>query len=1215
MGCGNSRAKQLKEWDLSIADAEASLGSPDLSSLSRAATLLTDTMNAVVADGAKEGDLIARMQSAGDTLVEKLCGMIDTKTVEDAPKIGEIRGIATQLDSVCVKPATPLIDEKLSTLNAELAATHLQMLQRTIQQIRSFEQLRANSAKAVELIRKIERLIKGQQKMVHAVLEQGTQLALRILNYSTELLSSSNHGDFAHVLASATTMDQLCSFIANTLPKTTWDPVAPKMQEMQDDVGLRLTKSSLETCSSELAKAEGMNSGAVAKALKKIGNNGPQYGSRIENFNSRMDSIMETLANRITSSFEKAVASGSEKKMEALVTFAETCDETVALLAKRKWDKESKDGLAAKLKGKQASVTTGSILENALKSLEETTGNLHDMREEAHGKVQHMPKESFVSSEGVQWKFKLRSGAFKEYTEDKSNEVEALYQKWVGNGKPKDQKNRRYEIKIPVPAGKGGKVLPGGGKARQRCKHGESCYRKNLDHRREFSHPGDPDWDTSGDADVVVSCGETDEDRYSLDFLLMTQVNLSRRAGMRNINRVEKPPAAVQACQSYFDKVKGFVTGMEDLLSKTEYNISWLPTGEREPMQEKINAIVAQMQPAIVEFLSLAVTVRARLVIDETVALLGKHAEILGVNEQLKELRLTNTLDELRMALQPLPQAQGRRGVRGWRLLKALAQQHLLIAKVKVPQIRQEAKQLQMRHVQMQCQALLSEYAEDDSLVSRFRERASAILKAAADESISRRDPSDLQALLKMAIVFQVNTKPMLEAARPVLTGSLIEACASRIAPSRALERINELFGLIRDVASAGKASDSRVVCDWSAVAENLGKFAVKMVPRDGSDVSGSVKTVAKLRGKCNYAEDKAHFDGCFFIGLQQIYESDGQDKLPLVEWTAAFCEQIGEAMPPWMLTSDKLEALKQLESAMEGDDDQELQAAVKFAKQADLKSEADLLAMYNKALAKLKQLKRLPPGWEIEDMLGDDEGVKMFQMLDAGDTGLKLLCQQLLDETKSSIVTRDRTEKIARTFTVERVVQVMNAESWGSYLKRRDAIEVECRKHGRPAWDGMSGPIICESGGKRIMKHCKIPELADKANEYLMFHGTKPDAADAIAKNHFDMAFACKGGLFGAGLYFAESVTKADEYVKPSSEGHYPLLLVRVTLGHMNYIPNSEPWNDPGRAAMESSCITGGYHSVLGDRKKARGTYREFIVYDHYQAYPHFIVWYSKSG
>lgn len=34
---------------------------------------------------------------------------------------------------------------------------------------------------------------------------------------------------------------------------------------------------------------------------------------------------------------------------------------------------------------------------------------------------------------------------------------------------------------------------------RENCKYGEQCYRKNVEHRREFSHPGDPDYDVNTD--------------------------------------------------------------------------------------------------------------------------------------------------------------------------------------------------------------------------------------------------------------------------------------------------------------------------------------------------------------------------------------------------------------------------------------------------------------------------------------------------------------------------------------------------------------------------------------------------------------------------------------------------------------------------------------------------------------------------------------------
>jgi len=82
---------------------------------------------------------------------------------------------------------------------------------------------------------------------------------------------------------------------------------------------------------------------------------------------------------------------------------------------------------------------------------------------------------------------------------------------------------------------------------------------------------------------------------------------------------------------------------------------------------------------------------------------------------------------------------------------------------------------------------------------------------------------------------------------------------------------------------------------------------------------------------------------------------------------------------------------------------------------------------------------------------------------------------------------------------------------------------------------------------------------------------------------------------------------------VKPDKNNRFPVVICRVTLGHINYVPHKDPTKDPGREKLESSCLTGEYHSVLGDRKKAKGTYREFVVYNHYQVYPHFIVWYKR--
>jgi len=137
------------------------------------------------------------------------------------------------------------------------------------------------------------------------------------------------------------------------------------------------------------------------------------------------------------------------------------------------------------------------------------------------------------------------------------------------------------------------------------------------------------------------------------------------------------------------------------------------------------------------------------------------------------------------------------------------------------------------------------------------------------------------------------------------------------------------------------------------------------------------------------------------------------------------------------------------------------------------------------------------------------------------------------------------------------------------------------------------------------------------EANEVWMIHGTNPAAADGISSTDFDMARASPSGLFGAGIYFAESVSKSDEYAKGKTEGGreiFPLLIFRVCLGNIYYCAE----RGPDRRQLEARClgVSGErkWHSVLGDRKKTSGTFREFIVYDNEQAFPAYIVWYTRE-
>ena len=52
-----------------------------------------------------------------------------------------------------------------------------------------------------------------------------------------------------------------------------------------------------------------------------------------------------------------------------------------------------------------------------------------------------------------------------------------------------------------------------------------------------------------------------------------------------------------------------------------------------------------------------------------------------------------------------------------------------------------------------------------------------------------------------------------------------------------------------------------------------------------------------------------------------------------------------------------------------------------------------------------------------------------------------------------------------------------------------------------------------------------------------------------------------------------------------------------------------------PDVEALLQSIQNGQHHSILGDREKARGTYREFVVFNNDQVYPEYIVVYKRHA
>jgi hypothetical protein len=179
------------------------------------------------------------------------------------------------------------------------------------------------------------------------------------------------------------------------------------------------------------------------------------------------------------------------------------------------------------------------------------------------------------------------------------------------------------------------------------------------------------------------------------------------------------------------------------------------------------------------------------------------------------------------------------------------------------------------------------------------------------------------------------------------------------------------------------------------------------------------------------------------------------------------------------------------------------------------------------------------------------------------------------------------------------------NRKLWENYVRAREKIRQSSQEIQR------LGAVTSET-----LATDAFGQLDPQVNEFLLFHGTRPSAANEIFSRDFKLKLAgtSRGTLYGKGIYFAERSTKSDEYAVTQAgicQGLYVMLLCRVVCGRVLYCDEVRP----DAAALQKQCTGPGakYHSVLGDREKAVGTYREFVVYDNDQAYPEYAIVYRR--
>ena len=175
----------------------------------------------------------------------------------------------------------------------------------------------------------------------------------------------------------------------------------------------------------------------------------------------------------------------------------------------------------------------------------------------------------------------------------------------------------------------------------------------------------------------------------------------------------------------------------------------------------------------------------------------------------------------------------------------------------------------------------------------------------------------------------------------------------------------------------------------------------------------------------------------------------------------------------------------------------------------------------------------------------------------------------------------KDNKGGIFNSYEIVKIERIVNSRLWKRYVYRRNEIAETNHNH---------------------------------ANEHMLFHGSP--MLHAIVEGGFDERHSYIGGMFGAGVYFAENSSKSNQYVFGIGGGdgctehkdkscyicERQVLFCRVTLG--------KPYVITSACRMAHS--PPGHHSVVGRPSVCGLAFTEYVIYRGEQAYPEFMITYK---
>lgn len=201
--------------------------------------------------------------------------------------------------------------------------------------------------------------------------------------------------------------------------------------------------------------------------------------------------------------------------------------------------------------------------------------------------------------------------------------------------------------------------------------------------------------------------------------------------------------------------------------------------------------------------------------------------------------------------------------------------------------------------------------------------------------------------------------------------------------------------------------------------------------------------------------------------------------------------------------------------------------------------------------------------------------------------------------------------------FGVKNVWRIENHNRYLAYTRKRESIRMVNSDASKNRSMVISPPV------QTTPYRMPSGALLDKAsNEHLLFHGTKPASVATLCNRGFDERVGSLEGLFGSGCYFAENSSKSDEYVP--TNGQQFMFLCRVVLGSpFKTLTTHRLMRRPPciQGHPEKMRCTHDLHDSLVappktmDAKAVLSKFREFIVYDGDQAYPEYLIEYSRQA